>query len=267
MKWGNNMLSNAPRCIYQHNQLIEVICQLRFPEILSIEANAPFLFQEIVRSAFPNYSVQKELSAPKLTGVPGNMQVEPQQVTNNYQFISTDGIWKINLTSKFISLSCNKYTCWEDFAKRLDLPLAAFIKVYKPTHFERIGLRYINAISRQALEITETPFHDLLNPIYLGPLDCLDIPEKSFHRCGIDFEVKLSNQIIAKVHSGPGIINRNGKTDPEPKFIFDEDLFVSDIVPINQTADTLESIHGKAFQLFRGAITKTLHNTMGPNTI
>ena len=87
------MLSDAPRCIYQNNQLIEVICQLRFPEILSIEANAPVLFQEIVRSSFPNYSVQKELSAPKLTGVPGNMQVEPQQTTNNYQFVSADGIW------------------------------------------------------------------------------------------------------------------------------------------------------------------------------
>lgn len=261
------MLSDAPRCIYQNNQLIEVICQLRFPEILSIEANAPVLFQEIVRSSFPNYSVQKELSAPKLTGVPGNMQVEPQQITNNYQFVSADGIWRINFTSKFISLSCNRYTRWEDFAKRLDLPLAAFIKVYKPAHFDRIGLRYINAVSRQELEIPEAPFRELITPMYLGPMDCLDIPEKAFHRCGIDFEVKLGGNIMAKVHSGPGILNRGGKTDPEAKFIFDEDLFVNETVSVNHTAGTLESIHEKATQLFRSAITDTLHNAMNPTTI
>ncbi len=33
------MFSQEQRCIYQKNQLIEVICQLRFPEILSIGAD------------------------------------------------------------------------------------------------------------------------------------------------------------------------------------------------------------------------------------
>ena len=38
------MYSEELRCIYDNNQLCEVICQLRFPEILSIGANQPVDF-------------------------------------------------------------------------------------------------------------------------------------------------------------------------------------------------------------------------------
>ena len=35
------MFSQAERVIYRHPQLAEVICQLRFPTILSISAHEP----------------------------------------------------------------------------------------------------------------------------------------------------------------------------------------------------------------------------------
>ena len=41
------MFSKEPRCIYSRNQLAEVICQLRFPEILAIAASSP-VKQEII---------------------------------------------------------------------------------------------------------------------------------------------------------------------------------------------------------------------------
>ena len=134
------MFSNDNRVIYGKNQLGEVICQLRFPEILTIEANIPAQFQEAIRGDFPHYSVRKEAPAPKLAGTPGNMSLQNQPMSNNYQFVSADGVWRVNLTSKFISLSCSRYTCWEDFAGKLDKPLAAFIQIYKPAYFERVGL-------------------------------------------------------------------------------------------------------------------------------
>ena len=49
------MFSNQPRKIYRRNQLIEVICQLRFPEILKIEAHEPADFQDAIRQAYPQY--------------------------------------------------------------------------------------------------------------------------------------------------------------------------------------------------------------------
>ena len=35
------MFSQEERCLYRNNQLGNVICQLRFPEILTIEASVP----------------------------------------------------------------------------------------------------------------------------------------------------------------------------------------------------------------------------------
>lgn len=258
------MFSEEARCIYQRNQLAEVICQFRFPEILTIEANAPVDFQEAVRKTFPKYALRRETAAPRVIGIQGNLQLETPPATNNYQFSSVDGLWRINLTSKFISLSCSRYTQWEDFAKRLDLLLSAFIQVYKPSLFERIGLRYINAISRRDLNLTEYHYKELISPIYLGPLNDENLLETAFHRCGVDCEVQLGNGIIGKIHAGPGILNRNGQQDPESKFIFDHDLYASGDLPVSHAATALETIHSKATQLFRGAVTNTLHEAMLP---
>ena len=71
------------------------------------------------------------MPAPKITGTPGNLTIEKQDPVINYQFASADGVWRVNLTSKFISLACTNYTCWEDFAKKLDKPLVSFIKILR----------------------------------------------------------------------------------------------------------------------------------------
>ena len=112
------MFSSESRCIYRSNPLAEVICQLRFPEILTIETNLPAQFQEEIRDEYPQYSARKEAAAPKLSGTPGNLSLQKQEPTTNYQFVSEDGIWRVNLTSKFISLACTKYVRWEEFAKK-----------------------------------------------------------------------------------------------------------------------------------------------------
>ena len=143
------MFSQESRCLYQSNQLAEVICQLRFPEILTVSANPPVDFQETIRDTFPQYSLRQEIAAPKQPPAP------------NYQFASADGAWRVNLTSKFISLTCSRYRQWEDFAKQLDKPLAAFIKLYKPAYFERIGLRYLNFFSRKALDLEDIPYYSV----------------------------------------------------------------------------------------------------------
>ena len=45
---------------YARSPLVEVICQLRFPTILSIGANEPAAFQEAVRRDFPRYMARQE---------------------------------------------------------------------------------------------------------------------------------------------------------------------------------------------------------------
>ena len=261
------MFSKEERCVYEKNTLGEVICQLRFPEILTISANLPVEFQEAIRAEYPQYSARMEAPAPKLTGTPGNLHLENQPQTINYQFASADGVWRVNLTSRFISLACAKYTCWEDFALKLDKPLAAFIKIYKPAYFERVGLRYLNFISRKTLNLEGTPYSELIATCYLGPLGEEDVAEHSTSRCSVDAEIAIRGGCRVKIHAGPGLVKRNGQQDNEVKFIFDQDLFMSGNVPVNLSAGALQTLHGQAYPIFRGAITDTLHSAMLPEPV
>ena len=258
------MFSTKDRCHYRANQIAEVICQLRFPEILSIGASAPAAFQDAIRDEFPQFIRRQDLPAPKITGMPGHLSLENQPGVINYQFSSADGAWRVNLTSRFISLTCSRYSSWEEFAKKLDKPLAAFIQIYKPAYFERIGLRYLNFISRYELGLEGVPFSQLIAPCYLGPLMEEDVPEANSTRCNIDAELNIRGGCRVKVHAGPGFVKKNGKSDQEVKFIFDQDLFMPGQVPINLSAGALQTLHAQAWSIFRGAITDQLHDAMDP---
>ena len=254
------MFSQKDRCLYRKNQLKEVICQLRFPEILTIGANAPVDFQEAVRSEYPVYKVLQELRPPKLGGAAATP-------TQNYLFASPDGVWRINLTSKFISLTCTRYSCWEEFAKKLDKPLAAFIKIYQPAYFERIGLRYLNFISRSDLSLEAVSFRDMIAPSYLGPLGDEDVWENQTNRCSTDCDLAIKGGCRAKIHAGPGTVKCNGKQDPELKYIFDLDLYMPGNLPVNYSAGALQPIHSQAYPIFRFAISDLLHSAMEPEII
>lgn len=260
----NTMLSMQPHCRYGRNPLAEVICQFRFPQILVIEADPPAKFQEAIRQQYPLFQKRQEIPAPKLLMGNGKLALPGNQSVTNYQFSSSDGIWRINLTGSFISLSCSRYRSWEEFAARLDQPLAAFLQIYQPAHFDRVGLRYVNFISRQALNLQDIPFRELLQPCYLGPLALEEIPEGSIHKSTVDFEMNLRGGCRVKLHAGPGLVKQGGRQDPEVKFVFDQDLYMPGPLPLNLAVGTLHTLHGQAFSLFRGAVTDTLHEAMEP---
>lgn len=244
------MLSQEPRCIYGKNPLAQVICQLRFPQILTIETDLPAQFQDAIRDRFPIFSQRKE-------GVPG------KQITN-YQFASSDGVWRVNLTSGFISLACSRYSCWEEFARMLDKPLAAFIQTYHPAFFERVGLRYLNFISRKKLDLEGVPYRQLISPCYLGILGEEDVAETATIRCTVDVDTALMGGCRMKLHAGPGNIKVANRPDPEVNFVLDIDLYMPGKVEVNLSAAALGTLHGQSYGVFRGAITDTLHEAMLP---
>ena len=262
------LLSDSPRCRYERAPVHEVICQLRFPPILSIGAREPVDFQEAIREDFPRYAARQETAPPKVTGLgTPNPKVEQQPPTMNYNFLSEDNLWKINLTRNFIALSTLRYDGWEDFAHRLDRPLAEFIRLYSPSFFERIGLRYVNIFSRERLNLTDRSWRELFTPAYLGPLMEDDVTEENLNLCATDFTLKLDNSCRVKLHAGPGKLkqnNPNAPVDNEIKFILDMDLSMSGNIPASLAAGALETLHAHGTRGVEGAITEPLRQAMGP---
>jgi uncharacterized protein (TIGR04255 family) len=258
------MFSDRERYLYRKPQLVEVICQLRFPTILSISAREPVDFQEAIRREFPQYKQLQEQAQPRVTGAPGNLRVEEGARVTNYQFLSADNRWKVNLTNSFIALATPAYTKWEDFAAKLDLILSEFIQIYQPAYFERVGLRFINVISRKALGLTGVPFRELIQPGYLGLLGEEDVREESFVRSGQDIEMTIPGGCRLKMHAGPGLLQRGKVKDDEVKFILDNDVFMNGKLPVNQCAPALQTVHIQADRIFAGAITDRLHEALEP---
>ena len=266
------MFTDRERCLYRKRQLVEVICQLRFPTILSISAREPAEFQEGIRGDFPQYKRNFDMPQPKLTGAPGNFRVEESEKITNYNFLSADGKWKVNLTNSFVSLSTPAYTTWEDFAAKLDLVLSQFIPIYRPAYFERVGLRFINIFSRKALDLEGVPFRELFQPVYLGLLGEEDVREESFSMASQDYELAIAGGCRVKLHAGTGMLQRKVVEknqvkvlqDNEVKFFLDNDIFMNSKLPVAQCAPALQTIHIQADRLFAGALTNRLHEAMEP---
>ena len=262
------LFSDLPRRHYRNCPVHEVICQLRYPPILSINNVEPADFQEAVREEFPQYRKIQEAPAPQITGLGGpNPQVQQQPPVSNYNLLSADGLWKLNLTKDFIALSTLRYDGWEHFARELDKPLAEFIRLYKPAFFQRVGLRYVNFFSREKLSLKGCPWTELFTPAYTGALREPDVREDAIIACSSELVMKLDSSCQAKIHSGPGRIQNNqpgAAQDPELKFIFDMDLSMGGQIPCTLSAGALETLHGHSTRLFEGALTDRLRSAMDP---
>lgn len=262
------LLSKHPRTLYTNAPAHEVICQLRFPEILSINHTEPVDFQEAIREDFPQYARREEAAAPQISGIGGpNPKLEQLPPVINYHFISIDNLWKLNLTENFIALSTLRYTSWEEFARKLDKPLAQFIQLYKPAFFQRVGLRYVNIISREKLGLSGVKWPELITPAYTGALKEPDVREEDCIACTTDLQMKMDSSCQAKVHAGPGRLQANTPDvpeDPEMKFIVDNDLSMGGNVSCTLAAGALETLHIHAYELFEGAITDRLRDAMKP---
>lgn len=262
------LFSQTSHSHYDRSQLREVICQIRFSSILSIDTEAPAAFQEAIRQEFPRYKENKDQFPPRMAMVEGKPQMVTPPAITNHTFVSEDNKWKLNLTKDFISLSTVAYDNWEDFAKRLDMVLAQFIKAYNPSIFQRIGLRYLNVFSRKNLGLETEPWRELFTAPYLGILAEEDVTEQNTRQCTINFETALDSTCRCKVHAGPGMLKPqtpNAQPDNEPRFILDFDVYMTGETTPALAAGGLEMLHGHTTRLFEGAITEKLRSALEPN--
>ncbi|MGD1007689.1 MAG: TIGR04255 family protein, partial [Ignavibacteriaceae bacterium] len=162
-----------PRSIYKINPLMTVVCQFRFPPILTIDTEVPSKFQEKIRTKFPQYSEVPGFAQQLVPMSFPNINNPPlfgQPSIKNHQFLSSDNDLVVNLTRTFITLQTSKYKSWEPFIENFKFILSSLVETYRPAYFTRIGLRYINLLNRSKLGLANTRWKELIQPAYLGLL-------------------------------------------------------------------------------------------------
>lgn len=254
----------SSRYVYTKNPLKKVICQFRFPPILRIDTEIPSKFQERIRDGFPMYksasSFQQEQFLNLNQSIPSDLiNITPNK---NYEFSSVDGIWKINLTRTFLSLSTSKYFKWEEFFAKLLPTIDALIAEYNPPFFTRIGLRYVDIIDRNELQLQNCEWANLLQPHIIG-LYATDIQANIRH-----FE-NIQELILSDGTSRVRILSSIVKniSNSEECFSIDSDFYYPNRCNLIEIKDKLDYLHSRSTNLLQWIITEKLHNAMEPKSI
>jgi len=163
---------DSARVVYEKNPLAEVICQLRYPTIFRIGAEAPVQFQETIKAHFP-IAQQKQIVSqvpPELVSLLPDAVSRNLPVISAFDFTTRDGACTVTLTRDFLALATKRYERWEWFQENLRIALDALQKAFSVPFFVRVGLRYQNVISRSSLEMEQVSWSLLLNHCVAGEL-------------------------------------------------------------------------------------------------
>lgn len=254
-----------PRVHYQRNPLQFVLCQIRFPTILRINTEIPADYQERIRSKFPSYAAKQDYGQEVSleSDSPDGQTAVLIPTTANHEFASRDGQWHVNLTPDFISFATVAYETWEDFRERASLPIQAFIDVYHPDTFVRIGLRYIDVIDRGNLGVGNEPWSELLNEKILGLLGSSVLGQATIGSTLQQAELMLEDSIGMLLSCGLRTQDHNEQT-----FMVDSDLFTTKVInPCTFPLAEMNELHENTNGFFRWAITDKLHEAMRPTPL
>ncbi len=263
------------RVIFKKNPLVEVVCQLRFPPILRIDAEIPANFQERVRDEFPNYdkvpSVKVTAPSDLPEGVPIEIKKQLDQIKltvqsdayRNHEFSSEDGYWKLTLAKTFIALTAKRYEKWEKFSEKIKKPLEALKAFYAPAYFTRIGLRYIDNICKSELNLRDATWSELLKPFVLGLIGTEEMRDsvqtfQSAYEIGLsdnESKVRLVASLGNKIESG------------EPCFVIDSDFYVVKKTEIDSAFEKLRYFNIRASRLIQWCMTDKLYEALEPQTL
>jgi uncharacterized protein (TIGR04255 family) len=254
-------IPDSERVIYDKNPLESVICQVRFPPILKIEAEAPAAFQESIRKVFPLYSlVQPFAPGIELPAEIAKIVGTAFTGSRTHEFGVVDGDWKLTLSKESVALACSRYPQWEQFRPRFKEPLDALIREYAPAFFTRVGLRYRNVIRRSQLGLERVPWSELL-------LDEIAAEQKSQLA---DLVQESNHQILVKLpqNGTVRILHGIGRDDNgESCYLIDNDFFYDQKSEVGDALTLLDYFHGISGKLFRWCIKERLHNAMVPQVL
>jgi uncharacterized protein (TIGR04255 family) len=246
-------LPNAP--------LVRVIGQVRFPPVLSLEKRefvAPF--QEAIRGTYP--VLRPEQAQSIMLGPDG---VAPGQKQTAWRFSDSDARWRVSLTPEFVAIETTAYTSRRDFLDRLQEVLEAIAEHVKPALAQRVGVRYVDRVTGEAL----VEIRNLVRPEVLG-IVAAPVAVHVLH--------SLTQTVFALPEAKEQILGRWGlvpagaTVDPtaiepinEPSWVLDVDMFSNEERPFvpGEIVRAARQFSERLYAVFRWAVTEEFLRRFG----
>ena len=241
--------------------LVRVIAQARFPPILAIrDPDKVAVFQEALRETYPNLS-QDQVHSIELVGdqTPNVRQGLIWRLADQEK----DAPWRVSLGVDFVALETSSYDSRDDFLARLRAVLSAVEQAFKPASASRLGLRYIDRLTDEAVDRVA----DLVHPDVLGIIRPPENPHPALGESIIQLmtEAQFMAQDGAHVQGRWGQLPANATYDPdalEPvgnqSWVLDLDMFTTESQPFAREK-LLTTVTGFAkclYWLFRQIVTE-----------
>jgi uncharacterized protein (TIGR04255 family) len=256
------LFEEFPKVRYRQNPLETVLAEVRFPPTLRFDTEIPAVFQDALAGEFPLFNEVNPISLapPEVAKLFQSANVLPMAKT--FTFSSADGNWSLALTRGSLSLTCQKYTRWNEFREKLRGPFEALLRIYEPQFLLRIGLRYRDVISRKRLGLSEVPWHDLLLPGIVGVIHTS--LEPVLDTCWNQFVFKLQKEETQ-------VLLQHGLQPVPPVgekcYIFDADFSTQSRTEPQNAFDALQYFNKRSWYFFRACIADRLHEAMQPDPI
>jgi uncharacterized protein (TIGR04255 family) len=255
---------DSDRTVYKVDTIAEVICQLQFPELLSIASEPPAAFQEAIREEYPLYRRQEGIAGPpEIAEIFSQFQVAAPQAAVHHHFSTVDNSRTVTLTTKFLAISERRYTEWRDLRSEIDRSKGALEQIYRPSFYARTGLRYQNVVDRQRLGLPNASWSDLLNPVMAG---YLGVTDDDLSACvqeatgNVVFQDPEANDLFVRLQHGLAI----PEGDPQNLvYSIDADYHTHRQLDGGSVLDLLDRFNAEAGNLFRWSISPLLHDALG----
>jgi len=258
-------LPEFERVVYKRNPLVEVVCQLRFPPILKISHQEPVEFQDEIRFQYPLFETTKAQVPLEISNIVQQFGL-PLQSDIAYSFKSEDQKWNLSITKDFIAITTSSYERYEQFKQRLEEALDIFERIYKPSFYTRVGLRYQDLIIRSKLRIKDKNWSDLIAKHIASELHDPDL-SSSIQTIVKNLILKMENGQINFNH-GLVTVKEPQENSDEIAYLFDADFYTEHKIERNGDVwNVLNQFNQSAGRLFRWSITDTLHNAMQPQPV
>lgn len=244
------------RVKYKEAPLVEVICQLRFPTILSINTNEPVEFQEAIRDEFPLYNCKNE----QKTEVLDDKEVRISK-NRTYEFITKSTRTKVTVTSSFIAFSTLEYEVWEDFREVILKVLKKFVSIYKVPFYIRCGLRYKDIITKSRYGLSGKKWSELILPNVIGI--AADIEDERIESFSLDTEYKQTASTYT--HNMFRFVHFNGSE--EISLLLDCDYYCKELTEKSDVEGILNTLHSHSSNFVSNSITPLLEAAMKPESI
>jgi uncharacterized protein (TIGR04255 family) len=224
----------------------DVICQLTFPDILAIAAEAPAAFQGKVRKDYPIFQVTQD--------------------RRGYTFSNQDRTWQIVLTQDSVAVVATQYAGWAGFRKTILDVSSAFQDVYQPPFFSRVGLRFRSLFRPSQFGVAKPDWKTLINPKVLGPFS---IPEVAGQVQGSRHEIVMTfapgQDRFRLIHGFVSVMDQGSNGKPgETSYLLDQDYFSIQQVACSDAAAKLDHFEREAGRFFGLCVLDTLHQAMAP---